>query len=152
MVQITPGGKNIFFIGAYYYTFLKEGGVLFGKVLLIEGASTVSIWLKNALEKNIIISYLIWKLCILWRNLVKTIEIWRFVKNPKKKKVKFLYFYASHSKYKDNLFVPTEKWTWNSTYIIYIHSGLSVNLEICKKETPWSNLLLGNCPLSNDKD
>ena len=35
--------------------------------------------------KNIIISYLRSKLSILWRNMVKTIEIWRFEKNHKKK-------------------------------------------------------------------
>ena len=36
-------------------------------------------------ENIIIISYMISKLSIMWRNMVKTIEIWRFEKNHKKK-------------------------------------------------------------------
>ena len=40
----------------------------------------------NKSEKNTIISYLVSKLYIMWRNLVKTIEIWIFEKNHQEKK------------------------------------------------------------------
>ena len=55
-------------------------------------------------EKNIIISYLIKKLSILWRNMVKTIEIWRFEKNHQKQDEKFWSMTArTRTKYKPTL-------------------------------------------------
>ena len=42
-------------------------------------------------ENIIIISYLISQLFIMWRNMVKTIEIWRFKKNDKKNRKKEIF-------------------------------------------------------------
>ena len=62
------------------------------------GENPVKIWKPDFLEKSVIISYLMSKLSILWRNMVQTTEIWNFEKwdqfLSKNKKKRFLNFGA----------------------------------------------------------